>query len=70
MSVAQPLLDTIEADEPIAPQAGNGAATLQPKSAREPVVLTPTTRSTAQMANTPGDAESGACCAYSLAYKR
>ncbi|KAF5313270.1 hypothetical protein D9619_003034 [Psilocybe cf. subviscida] len=59
MSVAQPLLETIEADEPTVPQTGSGGATLQPKTARETVVLTPTTRSTAQMANTPGDAESG-----------
>lgn len=63
MSVAQPLLETIEADEPTVSQTARGAAALQPKTAREPVVLTPTTRSTGQMANTPGDAESGACYA-------
>ncbi|KDR85176.1 hypothetical protein GALMADRAFT_326856 [Galerina marginata CBS 339.88] len=58
MSVSQPLLDTIEADEPSAPSAGNISST-QNKSARTPVVLTPTNRTTHQMATTEGDAESG-----------
>ncbi|TEB39187.1 DUF846-domain-containing protein [Coprinellus micaceus] len=65
MSVAQPLLATIEPDE--VPQGIIDGA--RPKSARpppEPVVLTPTNRSTSgsgnsrgQMATTEGDAESG-----------
>ncbi|KAF8912845.1 Golgi apparatus membrane protein TVP23 [Gymnopilus junonius] len=57
MSVSQPLLDTIEADEPSVPHASNLTST-QPKNGRTPVVLTPTAR-TSQMATTEGDAESG-----------
>ncbi|KAF6766379.1 Golgi apparatus membrane protein TVP23 [Ephemerocybe angulata] len=69
MSVAQPLLATIEPDEPALGGTIDGA---RPKSARpppEPIVLTPTNRSTSnggssrggqgQMATTEGDAESG-----------
>ncbi|KAJ3506062.1 hypothetical protein NLJ89_g7082 [Agrocybe chaxingu] len=58
MSVAaQPLLDTIEADEPSNPPPTNNAS--QAKSNRTPVVLTPTTHSSNQMATTESDAESG-----------
>jgi hypothetical protein len=63
MSVATPLLDTIEQDEPsnMFP-SGNMSST--PKSApRAPIVLTPTDRATAtqsaSMASTQNDAESG-----------
>ncbi|KAJ2914237.1 hypothetical protein MD484_g6171, partial [Candolleomyces efflorescens] len=63
MSVAQPLLATIEPDDPTLAGTIDGA---RPKSARpppEPVVLTPTNRSTSasggQMATTEGDAEAG-----------
>jgi len=58
MSVAAPLLDTIEADDPV-PRVTNGGA--QAKSPK-PVVLTPSTRNTSGtsgMANTEGDAENG-----------
>jgi len=57
MSVSQPLLDTIEADEPSVAPSGNMREL--PKTARAPVVLTPTTRTSNQMATTEGDAESG-----------
>ncbi|KAF9569748.1 DUF846-domain-containing protein [Agrocybe pediades] len=57
MSAAQPLLETIEADEPSVPQGNISSA--QTKNARAPVVLTPTTRTSHQMATTEGDAESG-----------
>jgi len=57
MSASQPLLDTIEADEPSVVPAGNTNA--PPKTARIPVVLTPTTRTSNQMATSEGDAESG-----------
>ncbi|KAG6850817.1 hypothetical protein H0H93_008120 [Arthromyces matolae] len=61
MSVSTPLLDTIEADEPSVVPTGN----ISPKNPppREPVVLTPTSRTTSnnaqRMATTEGDAESG-----------
>ena len=58
MSVAAPLLDTIEADEPAPRQTNGGAQAKSPK----PVVLTPSTRNTSGtsgMANTEGDAENG-----------
>ncbi|RXW18240.1 hypothetical protein EST38_g7617 [Candolleomyces aberdarensis] len=63
MSLAQPLLATIEPDDPTLTGTIDGA---RPKSARpppEPIVLTPTNRSSSssggQMATTEGDAESG-----------
>ncbi|KJA26162.1 hypothetical protein HYPSUDRAFT_37043 [Hypholoma sublateritium FD-334 SS-4] len=61
MSASQPLLTTIEADEPTEVPSGPLSAT-QPKAARPAVVLTPTTtnrNASSQMANTEGDAESG-----------
>lgn len=68
MSVSQPLLTTIEADDLSEVPSGHiGSA--QPKTARPPVVLTPTNRTThaasSQMANTEGDAESGESSNYS-----
>ncbi|KAF8167922.1 Golgi apparatus membrane protein TVP23 [Crassisporium funariophilum] len=61
MSVAQPLLDTIEADEPAARPAGNiNINAAQAKNGNTPVVLTPTTRSSGNaMATNESDAESG-----------
>uniref|UniRef100_A0A8H7YB52 Golgi apparatus membrane protein TVP23 n=1 Tax=Psilocybe cubensis TaxID=181762 RepID=A0A8H7YB52_PSICU len=56
MSASQPLLDTIEADEPSGPPVGN-ISSAQSKNDRPQVVLTPTTRT--QMATTESDAESG-----------
>lgn len=68
MSVAQPLLATIEPDDPTLAGTIDGA---RPKSARpppEPIVLTPTNRSTSssggQMATTEGDAEAGSYIAF------
>ncbi|KAF8203098.1 Golgi apparatus membrane protein TVP23 [Pholiota molesta] len=58
MSVSQPLLDTIEADEPTTGPTGRMGSSPN-QNARTPVVLTPTARSSGQMANTEGDAESG-----------
>ena len=52
MSVAQPLLATIEADEPVENTKSG------PRSARPPVVPQ-TARSPRQMATTESDAESG-----------
>lgn len=65
MSASQPLLATIEADDPTEVPSGPLSST-QPKTARPAVVLTPTTISrshdaSSQMANTVGDAESGEC---------
>lgn len=57
MSVATPLLDTIEPDEPTEAPSGN-IHNSKSKNARPPVVLTPTTRQE-QMATTAGDAEAG-----------
>ena len=53
MSVATPLLQTIESDEPI--------SLAQPKSStpHEPVVLMPTSRAQSGMASTLGGADSG-----------
>ncbi|KAF9480066.1 DUF846-domain-containing protein [Pholiota conissans] len=59
MSVSQPLLDTIEADDPSIAPTGRMSSTPTAQNARPPVVLTPAARSTGQMANTEGDAESG-----------
>ena len=53
MSVAQPLLATIEADEPSVENTKSG-----PRSARPPVVPQ-TAHSPRQMATTESDAESG-----------
>lgn len=66
MSVSQPLLDTIEADEPSLPRPVTSNAS-QAKNARTPVVLTPTNRTThgTQMATTESDAESGMYSFYS-----
>ncbi|KAH9946679.1 Golgi apparatus membrane protein TVP23 [Amylocystis lapponica] len=65
MSVATPLLQTIEPDDDIpeqVPLSGNiNGATSQASQPKTPVVLTPGSRSraTEAMASTPGDAESG-----------
>ncbi|KAF9056356.1 hypothetical protein BJ165DRAFT_1432794 [Panaeolus papilionaceus] len=60
-AVAQPLLDTIEADEPSGPINSNNTQTSRTKNAASQVVLNPTNRSNggSQMATTQGDAESG-----------
>jgi len=60
MSASQPLLQTIEADEPTSQQPSSNAQQ-QKKNSIAPVVLTPTTRTatSAQMATTETDAESG-----------
>ncbi|ETW87445.1 hypothetical protein HETIRDRAFT_307763 [Heterobasidion irregulare TC 32-1] len=62
MSVATPLLQTIESDEPI--------SLAQPKSStpHEPVVLMPTSRAQSGMASTPGGAESGSAHPISLLF--
>lgn len=60
MASSQPLLDTIEPDEPSVP-LGNISSTQNYKP-RDPVVLTPTNRATQQnngLATNPSDAESG-----------
>ncbi|KAF9535844.1 Golgi apparatus membrane protein TVP23 [Crepidotus variabilis] len=61
MSAAQPLLHTIEADDPTADEPTSNASRQQKNSA-SPVVLTPTTRTSggaSQMATSQGDAETG-----------
>ncbi|PFH54647.1 hypothetical protein AMATHDRAFT_52330 [Amanita thiersii Skay4041] len=61
MSVSTPLLNnTIEPDEPADPVASNVNSS-RPQNQRQPVVLTPTTRSSESraMATTHSDAESG-----------
>lgn len=63
MSVATPLLDTIEPDEPTEMLSGNISKS-QNANAHTPVVLNPTTRQE-QMATTASDAEAGtspSCC--------
>lgn len=57
-TIATPLLETIEPDEPSdsASLTGNINASATPK---RPVVLTPGTRPAGQTATTPNDAESG-----------
>ena len=68
MSASQPLLTTIEADDPTEVLSGPLSAS-QPKTARPAVVLTPTTTNASnQMANTVGDAESGECYSYQRSY--
>ena len=57
MSVSAPLLDTIEPDELNDAPSGN-ISDSRNTNARQPVVLTPTTRRE-QMATTASDAESG-----------
>jgi len=63
MSVSQPLLQTIDADDPIASQSSTSNGQQQKRNTAPPVVLTPTNRSSgqaqAQMATNEGDAESG-----------
>jgi hypothetical protein len=57
-SVTEPLLDTIEADDPApAPVAPTGNITTNGANQRPPVVLTPSNR--AQASTTPGDLEAG-----------
>ena len=58
-TVATPLLDTIEPDEPSdqVPLTGNINGATTP---RQQVVLTPGTKPPGQTATTPSDAESGA----------
>ena len=57
-SVTQPLLETIEADDPasVAPVAAPTAANAS-SNARGPVILTPTNRAAAS--TTPADMEAG-----------
>lgn len=63
MSVATPLLQTIEPDEPIAssqPVSGNINSNANNTRRAEPVTLTPTNRATqGAMATNQGDAELG-----------
>lgn len=63
MSVATPLLQTIEPDEPTEPSqpvSGNINSNASNTRRAEPVILTPTNRATqGAMATNPGDAESG-----------
>lgn len=71
MSASQPLLATIEADDPTEVPSAPLSAT-QPKAARPVVVLTPTAtmsrNGSSQMANTEGDAESGESYARRRSY--
>jgi hypothetical protein len=59
MSASEPLLDTIEPDEPTeAPSGKISNSNSRNTNARASVVLTPTTRNE-QMASTDSDAEAG-----------
>ena len=62
MSVATPLLDTIEPDELTDVPSGN-ISNSNSKNARPAVVLTPTMRQD-QMATTASDAEAGSSYSY------
>lgn len=63
MSVSQPLLQTIEADDPTISENLSSNAQQKKTKTVPPVVLTPTTvthgASSSQMATAEGDAESG-----------
>ena len=63
MSVSQPLLQTIEADDPTASGLSTSNAQQQKKNTAPPIVLSPANRSSTQaqakMATNEGDAESG-----------
>jgi len=54
-----PLVQTIEPDEPSVSAPQPSGKINAPSNARAPVVLTPTNRTVEQMASNPNDAESG-----------
>jgi hypothetical protein len=54
-----PLVQTIEPDEPSVPAPQPSGNITVPSNTRAPVVLTPTNRGSGQMASNPSDAESG-----------